>query len=137
MHLVGLIFGPFELKDPCMDVKFITLRVISTLGGQIYTLDEMSSTEIEFMDMDFSGFGESFLGLGESSVGYPTFCFRGIWLSLEGDSTEMDVIIDLEIMGLDECMNKLGESKAISQPMKTDSTSCSYNSASHRLDTFI
>ena len=51
MHLLGLIFGPFELKDPCMDVKFVTLRVISTLRGHIYLLDEMSLTEIKFMDM--------------------------------------------------------------------------------------
>ena len=28
-------------------------------------------------------------------------------------------------MGLDECMNRLGESKAISQPLKMNSTSCS------------
>ena len=76
MHLVDLIFGSFELKDPCMDVKFVTLRVISTLGSKIHPLDEMSSTKIEFMDMDFRGLGESFVGLGESGIGSPTFfCF--------------------------------------------------------------
>ena len=49
----------------------------------------------------------------------------------------MDVNMDLEIMVLNECKNGLGESKAISQPMKMDSTSCSYNSASHGLDKII
>ena len=58
MHLVDLIFGSFKLKDLCMDVKFMTLRVISTLGGQIYTLDAMSSTEIDCMDMEFGGLAE-------------------------------------------------------------------------------
>ena len=47
------------------------------------------------------------------------------------------LIRDLGIMGLGECMSKLGESKAISQPMKMDSTICSYNSASHRLNIFL
>ena len=50
---------------------------------------------------------------------------------------EMDKAMDLETMGLDECRNVLGESISISQLMKTDSTSCSYKSASHRLDMFL
>ena len=43
----------------------------------------------------------------------------------------------LGIMGLDECLSKFGESKEISQYLNMDSTSCSYNSVSHRLDTFL
>ena len=31
-------------------------------------------------------------------------------------------------MGLEKCMSRLSESKAISQSLKMDSTSCSYNS---------
>ena len=65
MHLIDLISGSFELKAPCMDVKFLTLHVISTLRGHIYPLDEMSSTEIELLVMDFRG-------LGESGIGSPT-----------------------------------------------------------------
>ena len=49
----------------------------------------------------------------------------------------MDVIMDLGIMGLGECISKLGKSKAISQAMKADSKSCSYHLASHKLDTLI
>ena len=58
-------------------------------------------------------------------------------MSPEEGLNEIDIVMDLETMGLDECMNVLGESKAISQPMKMGSMSCSYNSASHRLDTII
>ena len=137
MHIVGLIFCPFELEDQCMDVKFVALRVISTLGSQIYPLDEKSLAEIEFMEMDLSGLGKLFLGLGESDSGSPTFAVLGVWLSLEKDSTKLDEIIDLEIMGLDDCMNKLGESQAISQTMKMDATSWSYNSTSHWMKTFL
>ena len=37
----------------------------------------------------------------------------------------------------DEGMSRLGESTAISQSLKMDSTSCSYKSASHRLNKFL
>ena len=56
-----------------MHVKFVTLRVISTLGGQIYTLDAMSSTETDYKDMDLGGLTELFIGLGDLGIGSPTF----------------------------------------------------------------
>lgn len=97
-----------------MDVKFVALRAISDLGGQIYPLDDMSLTKIKFMDMEFSGLGELFLGLDESGSGSSTLVVLGVWLSLEKDSTKMDEIIDLGIVGLDKCLGRLDESKAIS-----------------------
>ena len=45
--------------------------------------------------------------------------------------------MDMKFIVLDEFKEELGESKAISQSMEIDSTSCLYNLASHRLDTFI
>ena len=63
--------------------------------------------------MDFSRLSELFLGLSELGIGSPSFAVLGVWLSLEKDSIKMDGIIDLGIMGLDECLSKLGESKAI------------------------
>ena len=41
-------------------------------------------------------------------------------MSPEEGLSEIDIVMDLETMGLGKCMNVLGDSKAISQPMKTD-----------------
>ena len=61
------------LMIPCMHIKFVTLRVIWTLGGQIYVLDALSPTKIGLVDLDFGGLGESLIGLGDSGYGSPTF----------------------------------------------------------------
>ena len=66
MHLVNPILGPFELNGPCMDVKFVTLRVLWTLGGQIYVLDVIRPTKIDCMVLDIVGLGELLMRLGES-----------------------------------------------------------------------
>ena len=44
---------------------------------------------------------------------------------------------DLEIIGLDELMNKLGEFKAMSQPHEDGLGEFKGNSASHRLNIFL
>ena len=76
MHHVDFILGPYELVNPRMHVKFVTLRAISTLGGQIYVLDALSPTKIDWIDMDFGGLDESSMGLSESGYGSPNlFCF--------------------------------------------------------------
>lgn len=49
----------------------------------------------------------------------------------------LDMKRDLEVMGLGEWYEQLGESIAISQSLKMDLMSCSYNSASHKLDKFL
>ena len=49
-----------------MNVKFVTLRTIWTLGGQIYGLDALRPTEIDCIVLEKEGLGESFMGLGES-----------------------------------------------------------------------
>ena len=56
-----------------MNVKFVTLRVISTLGGKIYVLDAFIPTKIDCMDLDFGELDESFLGFDEVGRGSPTF----------------------------------------------------------------
>ena len=61
MHLVDSILGPFEPKTPCMDVKFGTLCVLWTLGGQIYVVDALRPTEIECIVLDIEGLGESLM----------------------------------------------------------------------------
>ena len=66
MHLEDFILGPFELNDPCMNVKFVTLHVLWTLGGQIYVLNALRPIMIDCIFLDIEGLGESFLGLGES-----------------------------------------------------------------------
>ena len=38
-----------------MHVKFVTLRAILTLGGQIYVLDALSPSEISCMGLDIEG----------------------------------------------------------------------------------
>ena len=58
-------------------------------------------------------------------------------MSPEGGLNKIDVVMDLETIGLGEWMNTFSESQAISQPTKMDLTSCSYNSASHRLVALI
>ena len=47
MHVINPIFGPLSIHVPCMHVKFVTLRVISNLGAQIYLVDEFCTLEIE------------------------------------------------------------------------------------------
>ena len=49
----------------------------------------------------------------------------------------LNLVIDLEFIGLDEYMSRLGESKAISHPLKMNSTSCSYNSVSQGQNVLI
>ena len=49
----------------------------------------------------------------------------------------LDAKRDLEVMGLGEWYEQLGESIEISQSLKMDSMSCSYNSVSHRLDKYL
>ena len=56
-----------------MNVKFVTLRVISTLEGHIYVLVALSPTRIGCMELEFRGLEESLLGLGELGHGSPTF----------------------------------------------------------------
>ena len=66
MHLEDSILGPFELNGPCMNVKFVTLRVLWTLGGQIYVLNALRPLMIDCIVLDMEGLGDSFLGLDES-----------------------------------------------------------------------
>ena len=61
MHLVDSLLGPFEINGPCMNVKFVTLRVIWTLGCWIYVLDAFRSTEIDCIVLDKEGLGESLM----------------------------------------------------------------------------
>ena len=76
MHHKNHFLGLFELNSPCMNVKFVTLRVISTLGGQIYVLDALSPTKIDCMHFDFRELDESFLGLGKLGRGpLNLFCY--------------------------------------------------------------
>ena len=77
MQLVNHLLGPFELNNPCMDVKLETLRDISTLGNHIYGLEALNPTGNDCMDLDYRGLDELFIQLGELGRGSPTFYVTG------------------------------------------------------------
>ena len=56
-----------------MNVMFETICVILTLAGQIYVLDALSLTEIDWIFLDNGGLDESFLGLSQLGGGSQTF----------------------------------------------------------------
>ena len=49
-----------------MNVKFVTLCTIWTLGGQIYGLDALRPTKIDCVVSDKEGLDESFMRLSKS-----------------------------------------------------------------------
>ena len=49
-----------------MIVKFVTLRLIWTLGCRIYNLDALRPTEIDCIVLEKERLDESFMGLGDS-----------------------------------------------------------------------
>ena len=59
------------LMIPCMHIKFVTLRVIWTLGGQLYILNVLSPPEIGCMDLDIEGLDESLIRLDELGRSFP------------------------------------------------------------------
>lgn len=70
-------FRAFELNNPCVDVKIVTLRDISTLGNQMYGLEALNPTRNECMDLDYGGLDELSIQLGELCRGSPTFYVTG------------------------------------------------------------
>ena len=59
MHLIDLFLWVFESKAPCMDIKFVALRIKWTLGGQIYGFDALRPIIIDCIVLDKEGLGES------------------------------------------------------------------------------
>ena len=84
MHLLDFIFGSFEHEDQCMNVKFVTLRVIWTLRGQIYVLDALSPTKIDWIFLDMEGLDELLIRIGELGHSFPqSFLILSNLLSLK------------------------------------------------------
>ena len=61
MQLVNHLFGPFELNNPCVDLKLATLRGNLVLGDKIYCLEALNPTGNDRMGLDYGGLDESFI----------------------------------------------------------------------------
>ena len=87
MHLEDFILGPFELNDPCMNVKFATLCIKGPLGGQIYDLNALRTIISNCIVLDKGGLGESFMGLSESGcIFHKILSVYGPKVKIEGPS---------------------------------------------------
>lgn len=114
-----------------MHVKFVTLRVISTLGGQIYTVDVISPIEIDWMDLDFGGLDESFIGLGELGHDSLTFFVLSNLVESRRGLNKMDANMDLKKNLMSSRKNSVSQGLNVPTDMKQDSTSSRMNSTSH------
>ena len=70
-----------------MDIKFVALRIIWTLGGQIYGLDAFWLIKADCIVWDKEGLDDSFMGLGESGrIFHQILSVDGLDAKIEGPS---------------------------------------------------
>ena len=97
-----------------MNVKFVALRVIWTLGGQICILGAFKPSETDCIVLDIEGLSESLMGLGESSLILPQTLLISSGVLTRKKTQPSGFVRNLKINVLDEFQDELNEFKAIS-----------------------